>query len=219
MKDILATRGHLYAMPIRKRIVAILSASILSQGCVPFVGHYVRIEASGATYLKSTCSGSVGMPNITYYPFNGIFISINLYPVLLGLHVPSGATVQLEKDTIKITASTKDGIVDLAVRLKPAPHQAIGTNSPPEFRRLPDPFDSNATPLGPFVGESSNGYYRWYLFVSTDEQNPRLFVSAPGGILRGTIEIPPMIVNGRHYAAQTLTFSRASYAGVLPVNC
>ena len=192
---------------------------MLLQGCVPATLPYLRIEAPAARYLKSTCGGSVGAPQIVYYPFHGVFISIDPDPILVGLHVPAGVVVQLNGDTVKIAGSTKDGPVNKEILLRLAPQQMVGLNVPPEFRKLPDPFNSDLTTLGPLTGASSGGYYRWYLFVSRDGREPEHFVGPPLGLLEGTIEIPPITIDGQRYPAQVLPLNRTSYLTVMPVNC
>lgn len=201
------------------RCCAVVAIAIL-EGCIPASISYLQIEAPSATHFKRTCSASAGAPVIAYYPFHGIFISIDPNPVFfVGLHVPSGSVVQLSDDTVKIVGSGAAGPVDLAIRLKISPHAVMGWNEPPAFRQLPDPFDSTSSTLGALPGSSANGYLRWYLFVGIQEHDSGQFVGPPPGLLEGTIELPAMTINGQLYPAQVLPFKRTSYATVMPVNC
>jgi hypothetical protein len=198
---------------------SVLAAGVLLQGCVPATLPYLRIEAPAASYFKSTCGGSVGAPQIVYYPFHGVFISIDPDPVLVGLHVPAGIVVQLNGDTVKMAGSTNAGPISKEIRLRLVPQSMVGLNVPPEFRKLPDPFNSDLTTLGPLTGASSNGHYRWYLFVGTNGREPERFVGPPSGLLEGTVEIPSITIDGQRYPAQVLALKRESYFTVLPVNC
>jgi hypothetical protein len=200
-------------------LLLFITACLLSQGCVPGSISYLRVDAPGAVHLKSLCGGTVGAPEILYYPFESIFISVDPQPILLGLHVPAGVVAQMDGDMVRITGTTSDGPVSKEVRLQLAPQNMIGTNVPAEFRKLPDAFTSDLTTLSPLTGASSGGYLRWYLFISRDDVRPGHFVGPPPGLLEGTIELPPITIDGHRYPAQVLRINRASYATVIPVNC
>jgi hypothetical protein len=44
-------------------------------------------------------------------------------------------------------------------------------------------------------------------------------ISTPRGLQRGSVELPPMTINGKHYDAQTLQFERHVHLELIPVNC
>ncbi len=208
-------RSELVGIPKRAMLSAAVVVSTLLQACVAGSISYLRIDAPDAAYFKSTCGGSVGAPNITFYPFHGIFISMEADPVLFGLHVPEGMVVQLESNTIEIS----DGLVHKDIHLQLAAQRAIGYNVPLDFRKLPDPFGSGVTTLGPLPGASANGFHRWYFFMGTEEGKPGRFVGPPRGLREGTVKVPPVTINGQRYPAQTLPIKSASYFTVMPVNC
>src|SRR5260370_19106123 len=87
-------------------------------GCVPMTSMYEKIDVPGAVYFKEMCYASVGPPSVAYYPFHGIFISMNFSSTELGIHVPAGTTVQLNDDTIRIAGTSKSGQFEKSVRIK-----------------------------------------------------------------------------------------------------
>lgn len=201
-----------------RTLAAAVTCAFLS-GCV-WGWRYEQLQApnAGAVYFKNICRGSSGPPSTIYYPFHGIFISLDLEFVQLGLHLPSGTTAQLNGNTIHIVASTAAGTYDRTVKIRPFRQGSTGDNDPPEFRGLSDPY-SSPDDLGPFEGESVGDKYVWHLFLGVLDQNPERSVSLPDDLLRGTIELPSMTINGTRYEAQTLSFSRRSYVGLTPINC
>jgi hypothetical protein len=92
--------------------------------------------------------------------------------------------------------------------------------APREFRGSPDPFTSLEF-FGPLQGASRDGHYLWYFFVAETgpgEGQVRT-ISTPWGLQRGSVELPPMTINGQHYDAQTLHFERHVHLELIPVNC
>jgi hypothetical protein len=178
---------------------------------------YERIEAPGAVYFKNICRGTVGPRSTVYYPFHGIYISLNYTFTTFGLHIPEGMTVQLTDNTISINGVGKSGQVQSAVHLKAYPRGSGGNNDPPDFE-LSAPYTSADT-LGPFEGRSVGARYVYYLFMGTDENRPHRLISPPFGLTEGTIEIPAMIINGQHYGPQLLPFKQAKHSEISPINC
>lgn len=56
-------------------------------------------------------------------------------------------------------------------------------------------------------------------FTSFEDAVMDSFAANDLDLLRGTIELPPTIVNGRTFEPQMLHFERRIYAGVMTVNC
>jgi hypothetical protein len=107
--------------PARFRVTyafAFLLVSALSCGCVPIVHHYARAETADARYLQAYC-GDYGPADWTYYPFHGIFISVSLSPLHLGLHYPTGTTVELDSNEVTINGSRLGTAVHLIYQLTP----------------------------------------------------------------------------------------------------
>jgi hypothetical protein len=185
------------------------------------VEHYLRIEAPEARYFDSSCHGSVGPPSVVYYPYHGLFISLKITDdVALGVHLPAGVTAQLDGNRVRISGMTDHGPVNVDLPIRAARQGSVGTVHPWEFSGLPDPF-SSADHFGPLVGASRDGHYVWYFFVgeTNPSQGPQGLITTPRGLLRGTVELPPMTINGQHYGPQMLLFERRAHAEVSPVNC
>ena len=157
-----------------------------------------------------------GPPSTVYYPFHGIYISLNFSSTTFGLHIPEGMSVQLSDNTITINGNSKSGPVQKTVHFKAFKNSSAGTE-PPEFGVAAPyiPPDS----LGPFEGRSVGTRYVYYLFLGVDEVHPNRTVSLPFDLLEGTIELPAMIINGQRYELQTLPFKQTSYFEISPVNC
>jgi hypothetical protein len=85
---------------------SLLFAPIPLSGCFPYVSSYPKIEAAGATYVHSGCQSEPGPYSMAYYPFHGIYISIDILDSRLGLHIPTGTVVELNGKTVNI-----DGLV------------------------------------------------------------------------------------------------------------
>jgi hypothetical protein len=81
---------------------SLLLTSTLLTACFPMSWTYERIEAPDAKYFKSVCRGTVGPPSTVYYPFHGIYISLDYRFTSFGLHIPEGMTVQLNDNTITV---------------------------------------------------------------------------------------------------------------------
>jgi hypothetical protein len=198
------------------RAFATLVTCYLSSGCVPVNEHYQRAEAPDAVYLQGLCGGS-GAPNWTYYPFHGIFISVSLSPLQLGLHYPEGTTVELDGDTVTINGWRQNEPIQLAVHLSPAIHAALGNGAPEEFDAMSDPMDPGA----------KSGYHRsskglgliWANFMARDVNTPNRTVPIPFDLERAKIVIPAMTINGQRYESQELVIVHKKYSGIVPVNC
>jgi hypothetical protein len=186
-------------------------------GCVPMVEHYLRIEAPEARYFDSSCHGGAGPPSVIYYPYHGVFISLRITDVVaLGVHVPAGFTAQIDSDRVRIVGISDQGSVEVTLPIKAARQGSLGSVHPSEFSGFPDPFTS-PDHFGPLEGGTDQGHYRWYLFVARTD--PIHLSTTPAGLLRGTVELPPMTINGQHYAPETLHFERKVHTEISPVNC
>jgi hypothetical protein len=196
------------------RALALLLVSALSSGCVPIVQHYERAETADARYLQGLCGG-YGPADWTYYPFHGIFISVTVSPIHLGLHYPTSTTVELDSDELMINGSRQGTSIHLIYRLRPALHAAVG--APWRFDAMADPMD----PAGRY------GYHRrskgrdftWANFLAHEAAPPDRVVAAPHDLEGATIVIPAMTINGQKYGSQELPITRKNYLGVIPVNC
>jgi hypothetical protein len=187
-------------------------------GCVPMTVTYERIEAPDAVRFKDICRGTVGPPSTVYYPFHGIYISLNFASTTFGLHIPEGVTVQLNDNAIKVDGVSKSGQVQKTVHFKAFRQGAAGNDDPPEFRALPDPYTSRDN-LGPYVGSSNGDRYVYYFFMGVDEADAHRGASLPFGLLYGTIELPSMTIDGHRYEPQILPFKQARFSEISPINC
>ncbi len=198
--------------------MVVLSFSLaLLYGCVPYVTTYPKIDGPGATYLNPNCSG--GPASLTYYPFHGIYISLDMRDSRLGLHVPSGAIVELNGKIMKI-----DGMIGMTpyhatFELRAAPHASIGSSAgPADWMVVPDRYTTPDN-FGPLYGGGGGKYPVWYLYLPMEPQDPQRIAVLPKGLTEGTIEIPAMTINGERYDAQKLKFTQKTYVGMTAVNC
>jgi hypothetical protein len=207
------------ARVIRAGVVIGMGATV--GGCVPTVSGYLKIEAPEARYLETSCNAGIGLPSIVYYPYHGVFISLDITTwVAFGVHVPAGNTVRLEGNRVRISGTSRQGLVDVRMPIWAGRQGSVGAVLPPEFRGLPDPFTSRDF-FGPLQGASRDGHNLWYFFLAetgAGEGQIRT-ISAPRGLQRGSVELPPMTINGQHYDAQTLQFERHVHLELIPVNC
>src|SRR5579883_1111370 len=125
------------------RLALLLGVAVALGGCVPMVEHYLRIEAPDGRYFNNTCHARLGPPSVVYYPYHGIFLSLDVTDwVSLGVHVPAGFSAQLDDDHVRISGITTGGSVDVSLRIIAAPQGDLGNRDPREFDGLPDPFSS-----------------------------------------------------------------------------
>ena len=197
------------------RIAGLAACSLLS-GCLPYWGHYQRVEAPEAVYYRSHCGG-FGPRDYAYYPYHGIFISVKLSPLQLGLHYTPETTVALDGDTVTIRGMRQNEPVELVKQLNPADHGTLGNGTPGEFCAMSDPMDP----------ERRFGYWcpahgpvlTWSYFVARDISAPHHIVFSPMDLEGMTITIPAMTINGQAYKSQELTIEEKKFASVEPINC
>lgn len=213
--------GRLAAKTLCACSLPLFLATVLC-GCVAPVS-YQEPEVSDARYFKDSCGG-FGAPEVAYYPYHQIFLSVAIvsgYFPAVGLHVPPGATVTLDDDHVKVVGRTTRGDFAIEGVLRPVSHGSFGNwlqHSPP-FLWQPDPY-SSATGLGPLQGGGTrSGGYFWYLFEAFPSAGSVRSLQLPAGVIRGVIELPPIMVNGKRYPGQSIPFRKRSATGVMPVNC
>jgi hypothetical protein len=197
--------------------IALAITGCLTAACVPMSSTYERIDAPDAVRFKSICRGTVGPPSTVYYPYHGIYISLNFSSTSFGLHIPEGMTVQLNDNTIKVNGVSKSGPVQKTVHFKAFPQGAGGNDDPPEFA-VRAPYIPPDT-LGPFEGRSVGNRYLYYFFMGVDDDHANRMVALPFDLLEGTIELPAISINGQRFERQTLPFKQTSYFEISPVNC
>jgi hypothetical protein len=192
-------------------------------GCVVMPVSYQEPEVSGARYFKDTCGG-FGAPEVAYYPYHQIFISVAMVGgdlPAIGLHIPPGVTASLDDDDVSIVGHTSRGDFAVAGVLRAVRHGSFGNwlgHSPP-FLWQPDPYRS-PTDLGPLQGGGtrSDGYF-WYLFAAFPSVNSTRSLVLPANAIDGVIRLPRITVDGQHYPPQFIQFNRRTLARVMPVNC
>lgn len=194
-------------------------ASILLAGCVPYVTSYPKVEAPNADHLHLGCQSELGPNSTAYYPFHGIYISIDIRASHFGLHIPSSTVVELNGKTLDINGSIGTTPYRATLNLEAASHASVGAGyAPAQFMEI---IDHYTTPdnFGPLEGGGNGKYLLWYLYLLRDPQYPRQIKIIPKGLTEGTIEIPAMTINGQHYDSQRLTFKRETFVGMAAVNC
>jgi len=197
--------------------IALAITNCLTAACVPMSSTYERIDAPDAVYFKNSCRGTVGPPSTVYFPYHGIYISLNFDYTTFGLHIPEGLTVLLKDNTVKVDGVSKSGAVQKTVHIKVFRQGAAGAIDPPAFS-VSAPYTSPDS-LGPFEGRSVGNRYVYYFFMGVNNERPDRTVSLPIDMLDGTIELPAMTINGQLYERQTLPFKQTSYFEISPVNC
>jgi hypothetical protein len=198
------------------RKVALLLGLAFASGCVPIVSTYPKVEHDGAAHINAGCSGPASS---TYYPFHGIYISIDVQAFRLGLHVPSGNVVQLDGKTIQTEGASGATLYDATFELCAAARKSIGTSvAPADWTVLADPYKGPES-FGPLDGGGTGQFIVWYLYVARDPQDPKRLPALPRTLEQGTVELPAMTINGHRYESQKLPFGRAQFVGIVPVNC
>lgn len=187
-------------------------------GCIPMRNRYEHIDVPDARYFKSSCYHTFGPPSVAYYPFHGIYISLDVTnTVELGLHLPAGTTVELNGDTVHITGSADSGPIDTTIPIRAARHDYVRKGDPLEFRAR-DTFTS-ADNFGPLLGDTSDGRDLWYSFISVTSDPVRHVIPTPSGLIRGTVQLPPITINGQSYEGQSIPFERRVHTEISPINC
>jgi hypothetical protein len=177
---------------------------------------YQRPEAPDAVYLQGLCGGS-GAPNWAYYPFHGIFISVSLRPMSIGLHYPPGTTAQLDDNEVSLSGWRQNELVTLTIHLAPALHNSMGNSTPEELDAMADPMNPNAKP---YTSRSSKGRgLIWANFLGVNVDTPNRVLTVPQDLDRAKIVIPAITINGQAYGPQELPVMHKQYVGVMPVNC
>jgi hypothetical protein len=210
-KQSFAAYGKLASMGnSRSRPAFFVACSVLS-GCAPSWEHYQRVEAPEAVYLRSECGG-FGPRNYAYYPYHGIFISVSLSPLQLGLHYPAGTTVALSGDTVTISGSRQNEPIEYAQHLRQASHGTLGNGTPGEFCAMTDPMDPEGR--HGYRCPSSGHDLTWSYFVGRDKNS-----SVPTNLEHAKIIIPAVTINGQTYESQELSIVGKKFVGVVPINC
>ena len=166
------------------RAAAVL-ACVLTGACTVAFWDYPRIAVPDADYINVGCNGE-GPPKRTYYPFHGIFIAIELEPLLLSLHVPNHTDVRLDDGPVVVNGQTRHGAAELTLPLKPARQYTIrGTHT------VVYDFDQRHD-------------QSW----QPGQSNPD---TVEDKIRQGSVQLPGMTINGEHFGPQTLPFARTSW--------
>ena len=201
------------------RNFAVLVASIALTACFPYVSSFPKIQAPNATYLHTGCQSELGGKTTAYYPFHGIYISIDLNDSRFGLHIPFGTVVVLEGKIVKIEGLIGATAYQATPNLRATSHSSVGVGyAPAQFMET---IDHYTTPdnFGPLEGSGNGSYLLWYLYMMMSAEDSHHMFHVPKGLTEGTIEIPAMTINGQRYDPQVLTFKRETFSGLAAVNC
>jgi hypothetical protein len=187
----------------------------LLNGCVPNATKYWHINAPGAVYFHSECYGSSGPRSIAYYPYHGIYLSLEL-PDTLALHIPPGSVVQLNATVIRVHGLSGDGPFDATLNMQAMSHGGFANSGPMKIYGSGDPHTSDPYTshdnFGPLRGgRNDEGKSLWYRY---EAKGP-----IPKGAISGTLELPSVTVDGQHYEPQVLTFTQKTFVGFMPINC
>lgn len=189
---------------------------IILAGCVPVVVKYPYFEVADAMYIHGPALGKLSPPRMIYYPFHNIHISFDLRLLVLGLHIPAGTVVQINDATIQINAQMDSARYDASFAIRAAPHKWTGFER--QFLGLPDPYTTSDN-FGPLVGDGDGENLRWYSFVVMNPQDERRLQRTPTGLIRGSVVLPSLTIDGQRFEAQNLSFIERRFAGIECINC
>ncbi|MGO9947235.1 MAG: hypothetical protein ACLPWG_10340, partial [Steroidobacteraceae bacterium] len=105
---------------------------MMLEGCVPFTTTYPKIEAPAATYFAPGCTSDFQPRSTVYFPFHGIYISIDLEASRFGLHIPRDNVVQLDGTTIEIEGTIGTTPYKSAFPIRAVKRDSIGTTVGPD---------------------------------------------------------------------------------------
>jgi hypothetical protein len=174
------------------RTALLLAPALLLSGCTVGFWTYQQIAAPQAQYVQVNCDGRVGPPKLAYYPFQGISIGVAVTPLDLRLRTPRGVHAHLDGDSVVVSGHTDKGNVEVTMHLKTAA-QASDAGSLSEVR-FEERHDSSWQPGAPTAD------------IQID------------AMTAGTIRLPPIIIDGTTWPAQTLTFTRKVYPEIMKNN-
>lgn len=183
------------------------------------VQNYYQTEYPGAKKFGISCHGGAGTPSLTYFPFNGIFLSVAVAvegpnTVIVGLHIPKTNRVQiLRKSLVIINGRNVDGA---PVELKPVDLRR-GTADPPEFRMVTSPFGYEDY-FGELVGETG---FKDSIFGATTGYKTYRFKGTFDGTLSdsGTLNLPDLKIDGTVYRGPEIPFRKSTNFEMGPINC
>jgi hypothetical protein len=174
------------------RALLILAPSLVLSGCTVSFWTYQQITAPQAQYIQVNCNGRDGPPKLAYYPFHGIFVGVAVDPLDLRLRTPRGVHAHLEGDSVLVSGHSNKGNVDLTLKLKTAAQQS-DSGSLAEVR----------------FEERHEG--SWQPGVPTSDAQIDTMTA-------GTIQLPPISIDGMTWPAQTLPFTRKVYSELMETN-
>jgi hypothetical protein len=179
---------------------------------------YQKIQAPNADYFQLGCLAELAPRTMVYYPFHGIYVSIDLRSHSFGLHIPQGFVVNLDGRNIVVNGSRRF-TYEANLGLRAIPHPPIGTSDvPAQFMQTVDHYTAPDN-YGPLQGGGEGKYLLWYKYLLYDPKDPQGRWHLPKGLAEGTIEVPAMTINGQRYDPQILFFKRESLFGLAAVNC
>jgi hypothetical protein len=170
----------------------LLAPGLLLGACTVGFWDYQQIAAPEAQYVQVNCNGHDGPPKLAYYPFHGIFVGIAVSPLDLRLKTPRGVHAHLDGDSVVISGHTDQGTVDLVLNLKTAAQSSEGASLAEV--RFEQRHDGSWQPGVP----------------SADTQIDKMTA--------GTVQLPPITIDGMTWPAQTLPFTRKAYSEVMKPN-
>lgn len=169
-----------------------LAPGLLLSGCTVGFWNYQQIAAPDAQYIQVNCNGRDGPPKLAYYPFHGIYIGIAVSPLDLRLRTPRGVHAHLDGDSVLISGHTDKGTLDLTLKLKTRIQESdAGSLAEARFEER---HDSSWQPGVP----------------TADAQIDTMST--------GTVQLPPITIDGMTWPAQTLPFTRKIYSEVMKNN-
>jgi hypothetical protein len=151
-------------------------------------------------------------PTLIYYPYHDIFISVDSRSLWFGLHIPPGTTVNVNDSTIRLQGQTKNDFYDQSFPIRADQHASF---SIPPHTFYPAT-DTASYGLGPLNGARERGALIWYRFSAYNPDIPKQLL-LPTNLLKGTITVPSLTINGARYEPQSVPFERAFYMGFLQI--
>ena len=197
------------------KICLTLAACLALSACVPMVHSYYKTEYPGAEHFGEDCTGSAGAPSIAYFPYKGIFMSVDVrkrqHSIIIGFHIPEGKSIQLLGHSITISYDTAGRVTK--AELKPTDRQF----GPYEFWMVPSPFGKEDY-FGMLAGETK--IKRFLLAPNVASHKTYLFeASMDIKAKTGTIRFPEVMINDKIYKGPVVHYKKSNSFELSPLNC
>lgn len=185
-----------------RRWLAAIVLALCIQGCVPAPVKYWSPTAGGAKVVNTNCGTAAAPASTLEYSLGDVLMHVEGKDnhAKLQLMVPAGSRVHLQEAEAYIRVSGMDG---KKIPISVASFYDFTRNS--SFRQ---------SPLKSMEGET-----RQHAF-GTENRSYSMILEYPQ--IQGnefSITLPVIIVNGRAFSTSTISFTKKTGFGLMPINC